>query len=229
MPTRTKYEHGTFSWVDLGTTDPDNAKKFYGALFGWTFLDMPAGPETYTMCKLGEHDAAALYKMGPEMRGMPPHWMSYLTVTDVDAITQKAIDNGGTALKEAFDVMDVGRCRWSRTRRSGDRAVAGEEARRRRDRRGSRARLAWNELFTNDVDRASKFYIQTIGWQTESMDMGPMGAYALFKRPGDDNNAGVNAASDSAENAGILRTGSPALASRARCDRPRKRPRSAAN
>ena len=35
MAERTQYTPGTFSWVDLATTDPDAAKSFYGALFGW--------------------------------------------------------------------------------------------------------------------------------------------------------------------------------------------------
>ena len=43
MGARTSYPHGTFSWVDLATTDPEGAKAFYGRLFGWEGDDMPAG------------------------------------------------------------------------------------------------------------------------------------------------------------------------------------------
>lgn len=43
MPEKTSYAHGTPSWVDLGTTDLADAKRFYGALFGWEFDDR--GPE----------------------------------------------------------------------------------------------------------------------------------------------------------------------------------------
>ncbi|MDB5213322.1 MAG: hypothetical protein JWO86_1249 [Myxococcaceae bacterium] len=50
--------------------------------------------------------------------------------------------------------------------------------------------LCWNELFTT-VDAAGKFYVNTFGWTTKSVDMGPMGTYTLFNRVGDDkNNAG---------------------------------------
>src|ERR671916_865571 len=42
MPERSSYEPGTPSWVDLGTSDPDAAKRFYGELFGWQVED--AGP-----------------------------------------------------------------------------------------------------------------------------------------------------------------------------------------
>lgn len=39
MGTRTSYQSGIFSWVELVTTDRDDAKRFYGELFGWDFQD----------------------------------------------------------------------------------------------------------------------------------------------------------------------------------------------
>ena len=52
MPQRTSYQQGTPSWVDLQTPDPDAAKTFYSALFGWTYDDQPI-PEggVYSMAK----------------------------------------------------------------------------------------------------------------------------------------------------------------------------------
>ncbi len=35
MGKRTSYAPGTFSWVDLATTDAAAAKAFYSGLFGW--------------------------------------------------------------------------------------------------------------------------------------------------------------------------------------------------
>jgi hypothetical protein len=187
MPERSEYKHGTFSWIDLGTTDAAAAKKFYGALFGWTFDDQPAGPGmTYSMCKLGGRDAAALYTMDKAMQGVPPHWASYITVDNVDARTKKAGQNGGKVLKDAFDVMDVGRMSviqdptgaivnfWQPKKHPGAGVVNEPGA------------LTWNELFTDNVDAAGKFYVQTIGWKTEAVDMGPMGTYTLFQRAGED-------------------------------------------
>ena len=52
MGERTSHEPGTFSWVDLSTSDPADAKRFYGGLFGWTFDDLPVGDGVvYTMCQ----------------------------------------------------------------------------------------------------------------------------------------------------------------------------------
>jgi predicted enzyme related to lactoylglutathione lyase len=186
MTTLTKHAPGTFSWAELATTDAASAKKFYGGLFGWTYDDMPAGPDMiYSMTKLGKEHASALYKMGESTKGIPPHWESYITVEDVDATTKTAVANGAKLLKEPFDVMDVGRmavvadptgavfCLWTAKKHIGASVLHDPGA------------MTWNELFTNDVERAGKFYTSTFGWTTQAFDMGPMGVYTLFSRAGD--------------------------------------------
>ena len=42
MGERTGYAAGSFCWADLGTTDQDAAKEFYGGLFGWQAHDTHA-------------------------------------------------------------------------------------------------------------------------------------------------------------------------------------------
>ena len=80
MGEKTGYPQGTFSWVDLGTTDTDAAKDFYGVLFGWQFDDMPVGDgSTYTMCSVNGKQVAALARQSDQERGqgIPPHWNNY--------------------------------------------------------------------------------------------------------------------------------------------------------
>jgi predicted enzyme related to lactoylglutathione lyase len=61
MAERTSYESGTFSWIDLATTDQDGAKAFYAGLFGWECEDTPVGGgATYTMCRLDGKDVGAI-------------------------------------------------------------------------------------------------------------------------------------------------------------------------
>lgn len=184
----TSYDHGTFSWAELSSTDANAAKKFYGGLFGWTFDDVPMGKgELYSMAKQGDKTVCALYTMGAEMKGVPVHWGSYVTVNDVDATTKKVAPAGGKVVKEPFDVMDVGRmsvvqdptgallCLWQAKKHKGADVLG--------DVPGS---LCWNELYTNNVDRAGKFYVDVIGWKTKAVDMGPMGVYTLFNRGNDE-------------------------------------------
>ena len=108
----TEYPPGTFSWVELGTSDANGAKKFYKDLFGWEYNDVPAGPDQiYTMIQKDGKNACALYGLNEEMKsqGVPPHWLSYVTVANADETAAKVKEHGGTVLKEPFDVFDVGR------------------------------------------------------------------------------------------------------------------------
>ena len=41
MPGIESYAQGTPGFVDLTTPDPDAAKAFYAALFGWEYVDQP--------------------------------------------------------------------------------------------------------------------------------------------------------------------------------------------
>ena len=176
------YTPGTFCWVELGTTDGEAAKKFYTELFGWDSIDNPIGPGmVYTMLKLDGKDVGALYKMPPEMtsNGVPPHWMSYVSVNNADEAAAKAKELGATLMKEPFDVFDVGRMAviqdptgamfaiWQAGTHKGAAAVNVPNS------------LCWNELATPDPAKAGDFYTGLFGWDKKVQDMGPM-TYTSF-------------------------------------------------
>jgi uncharacterized protein len=181
MTEMTKYEHGQFCWADLGTSDANAAKKFYGELFGWKAVDMPAGPDmTYTMLNKGDKDVAALFHQ--TQPGVPPCWNNYVSVTNVDDAAKKASELGGKIIKAAFDVMDAGRTAvlqdptgavvsvWQGNKHAGARLLAEPGA------------MCWNERMTNDVDRAATFYTKLFGWSARIVDVGGGQKYTLFDR-----------------------------------------------
>jgi predicted enzyme related to lactoylglutathione lyase len=95
------YKPGTFCWVELGTSNGEEAKNFYTKLFGWGFTDIPIGPnEVYTILKLNDKSVGALYQLNSEMKaqGIPPNWLSYVSVTSADETAQKSKDAGGTLM-----------------------------------------------------------------------------------------------------------------------------------
>ena len=108
-----EHKPGTFCWVELGTSDNEAAKSFYTQLFGWEYVDNPMGPDqgVYTILKLNGKDIGGLYKLMPDMvaQGVPPHWMSYVAVTDADASAEKAKAEGATIMNGPFDVFTMGR------------------------------------------------------------------------------------------------------------------------
>src|SRR5207248_8142260 len=98
MPIVEKHAPGSFSWIELATTDQDAAKVFYTSLFGWTVEDFPMGPDaTYTMFQLDGRDTGAAFKLsGPELaRGIPPHWNLYIAVESADNAARRAAELRG--------------------------------------------------------------------------------------------------------------------------------------
>lgn len=103
-------QHGAFSWTELMTTDPEAAKDFYGELFHWQMKDMPMEEMTYTVLgPSAEREMGGLMKLPPDAEGCPPHWGVYVTVDDVDATAQKAVQLGGKLMVPPRDIPNVGR------------------------------------------------------------------------------------------------------------------------
>ena len=161
MGKRSSYEQGTFSWVDLATPDAAAAKEFYGKLFGWSFEDVPVGDDgVYVMASVDGANVGAI----SQAEG-PPRWNSYITVDDVDAMTEKADEAGATVHSKPFDVMDAGRMSVIQDPSGG--VVSLWQA---KDTHGAEVvnvhgALTWNDLMTYDVGEAAEFYAELLGWE----------------------------------------------------------------
>jgi predicted enzyme related to lactoylglutathione lyase len=167
MGERTRHEPGTFSWADLSTTDQDDAKRFYGELFGWAFEDAPAGEGVvYSMARIDGRDVGAISPQPQQQReaGVPPLWNSYITVSSADTAGERIAAAGGSVHAGPFDVFDAGRMAvaqdpqgaffmvWEPRRQVGAGLVNAPGA------------LCWNELATTDLDAARGFYRDVFGW-----------------------------------------------------------------
>ena len=98
--------HGAFAWNELVTEDVETAKRFYADTLGWSYdsMPMPQGG-TYWLAKLGDKMVGGLMTM----EGVPPMWLPYIEVDDVDARAAKAAAKGGEIMRPPFDIPDVGR------------------------------------------------------------------------------------------------------------------------
>lgn len=160
MGTRTEYEPGTFSWMELWTTDPHEAKRFYHGLFGWQTDDAS------TTATLAGKAVAAIEEQPERQRsaGVPPHWLSYVTVTSADDAAARVEELGGSVHAGPFDVADAARVviladptgamlgLWEPRRRVGAERVNDVGC------------LTSNELATDDVEAAAAFYEGLFGW-----------------------------------------------------------------
>lgn len=181
MPEMTNHEPGSFCWADLATDEPDSAKTFYAEVFGWEAVDTPTDVGIpYTMLMRGGKPVCALYGMGPDQGGVPPHWQSYVLVPDVDAVSGAVEGHGGTVLMPPMDVMDAGRMAmvqdptgavlglWQPARHVG--AALWNEP----------GAICWNELLTRDPDRAEQFFRALFGWSTRTSGKLMEGRYRLI-------------------------------------------------
>jgi predicted enzyme related to lactoylglutathione lyase len=95
---------GEFSWHELATTDVDAALAFYQTLFGWdklTAMDTPMG--IYQMFGRNGQPMGGIYKTAAD-RAMPPNWLYYARVNDVDGAKERAESNGGKVLNGPMEV-----------------------------------------------------------------------------------------------------------------------------
>src|SRR4051794_35227255 len=171
MGERTSHAPGTFSWVDLATSDAAGAKAFYGALLGWEFDDreIPDAPP-YSMASVGGRNVAALY--GKRDDAQPSAWLSYVTVQDADAIAARVKELGGGAISGPLDVMQAGRMAvlqdptgavfavWQPGETIGAQLV------------NDPGSLTMNQLNTPDPDAAQAFYGELFGWTFQQVAPG---------------------------------------------------------
>ena len=109
MEKETMKMHGAFSWNELNTHDMDAAKAFYSEFLGWTFGDMDGGPMKYSIAKTGDVEIAGIMTPPDADKNMPPFWLAYVTVDNVDKRAQRAESLGGKIHVPPTDMPDVGR------------------------------------------------------------------------------------------------------------------------
>lgn len=159
---------GSFCWVELGTTDQNAAKKFYGELLGWTANDSPMGPgEFYTMFALDGRTAGACYTLRPDMKaqGVPPHWMIYVSVKSADETAKKITAAGGKLYCDPLDVMDVGRMAVAQDPTGATFSIWQAKSHQGFEVEGRPGAFCWADLMTPDAPKATKFYESVFGWQ----------------------------------------------------------------
>ncbi|HLJ01949.1 MAG TPA: VOC family protein [Solirubrobacteraceae bacterium] len=196
MGERARYTPGTFSWVELATTDQEAAKRFYGDLLGWEMTDSPVSEGVvYTMGAIAGRYVGAISPQPSRQReaGAPPMWNSYVTVESADEALEQARQLGGTVHAPAFDVFSAGRMGviqdpqgaylmvWEPREHIGAGLV------------NTHGALCWNELATPDMEASANFHSRLFGWTTEPLEgSGP--AYLVIKNHNGRDNGGIRQA-----------------------------------
>jgi predicted enzyme related to lactoylglutathione lyase len=100
---------GTLCWADLSTPDAKRASDFYSALFGWQIMADEKDKSGYLHIKNGEHFIGGIPPAAHRPPGVPPHWLAYFWVDDVDASAAKAKQMGANLYVAPMTIENVGR------------------------------------------------------------------------------------------------------------------------
>jgi len=175
---------GKFVWFELVSRDAKKAQAFYGEVLGWKAVPFPMGDFSYEMIYAGDTMIGGY--AAPKSDRQPSHWISYVSVEDVDATAKAATANGGKVVEAPSEIPGVGR-----TARIADpqgaevslfKNAMGDPA----DALAPPGRWVWNELHTSDPTKALSFYEKVLGFSSRSMDVGPGGTYHILSRGGVD-------------------------------------------
>ncbi|GAA3198571.1 VOC family protein [Actinocorallia longicatena] len=93
-------EDGAYCWNELNTRDEQKALAFYPQVFGWE----PRTDPGYTEWQLGGESQAGMMPMPEGVPAeVPPYWLVYFAVTDVDASAVRAIALGAEQVSPFVD------------------------------------------------------------------------------------------------------------------------------
>jgi predicted enzyme related to lactoylglutathione lyase len=119
-------EPGSLNFNGLAVRDVEQAKAFFGAVFGWRTLTLDGGMQAWTLPGYGDHleqrdpglrqriaefgvaagfedVVATITPIAGDEPDTPPHWSVTFAVEDADATADKAAALGGTLVAAPFD------------------------------------------------------------------------------------------------------------------------------
>jgi hypothetical protein len=95
-------EPGATSWYELYAANAKQSRDFYTALLGASDEAMPGDLEYYTL-KHGDTMICGIMQIDPSWGAVPPHWLVYFLVEDVEKAVDIVTSNGGKALSSIDD------------------------------------------------------------------------------------------------------------------------------
>ncbi len=91
----------SYAWTELNTRGFEKAKPFYQKVFGWGAKTSPMGEGAppYTEWQIKGKSIAGGWEMSKDIpASVPPHWMNYFAVQNVDAAAKKVGELGGKVM-----------------------------------------------------------------------------------------------------------------------------------
>ncbi len=174
------YPEGVTCWVDIEEADVEEAARFYGVLFGWTFVEA-APRRRYLIAQRGGQDAAGIGQPPAvdDVATHLPHWNTYISVRNVTHAADHIVAAGGRITESPSDLVEAALTAscldpegipfrlWQAQERQGAQ-IANTPG-------------AWNfsDLHTTDPSASIAFYSGGFGWVFDDL-----GFATMIRQPG---------------------------------------------
>jgi len=172
-------------WTDLATSNPEGARKFYSAVFGWK-VEVNPDPKYggYAIATAGGKDVVGI---GPkQMDEAPTAWTVYIGVANAAESAKQAEAAGGKIIAPVMEVGDQGHMAiiqdpsgaylglWQAGKMFGSQTSGANT-------------MGWAELNARGFDKAEPFYKKLFGWGEKKSPMtgGQKGDYTEFQLHGE--------------------------------------------
>src|SRR5690554_5427188 len=165
MPSRESTPPGAPGWIDLSSSDPERAGKFYSELFGWSAEASSSELGDHVSCLRNGQPVASIMQNTDEA-GAPDRWMTYLMSADALATVELADESGGQSVVPPREVDSMGTIAivedpggapvgvWQPQEANVSRVI---------DEPGV---AVWHELHTRNFRASVLFYETVFGWST---------------------------------------------------------------
>lgn len=168
-PPTGQYTPGRWVWADLVTADVAAAADFYRQVFGWTFETYGGEDDrdTYTLALADGLPIGGLVFDERAMKDKTPsaRWIALVSVPDVRAAADAVTQGGGTVMVAPTMLGERGETAVFKdaegTLFGVVRSKSGDPA----DYLGDLNEWVWLDLWTADVEQATKFYSAVAGYQ----------------------------------------------------------------
>lgn len=95
-----------FCWNELCTRNIDQAAEFFTQMFGWEYAEYPSQVGKYYVVRHRGEECSGLLQMDQRWGEMPPNWLIYFAVRNVDITVDQVRQLGGYVLVHPFDIEE---------------------------------------------------------------------------------------------------------------------------
>ena len=175
MPQYTDLSHGTPFWVDLASSDITTSMTFYANLFGWGYDEAPpeeVGGRRYVWAKTSFGYPAGIALLNDEeiASGAKPGWDVQLLVDDIEEVTRRFADFGGSIVEAPAKVGEYG-IGAEIADPTGGRVNIWQAFQSGPTIKHEHGSMQWCELMTPDPEAAAEFYRLSLEVKTDPMEM----------------------------------------------------------